>query len=82
VAVTSAAARLVVVTTRSHQPVRGSTSMSLLDVPAVGSVPNHFSVDRFDHIAINCANVEATAAWYAAGLGICVAGLRFEAGLE
>ncbi|MEU0502261.1 VOC family protein [Nocardia sp. NPDC005998] len=32
-----------------------------------------FSVERFDHIVINCADVEATAAWYAKVLGMRVA---------
>lgn len=31
-----------------------------------------FSVDRFDHIVINCTDVEVTAAWYARVLGMRV----------
>ena len=29
-----------------------------------------FAVDRFDHIVVNCTNVEATAAWYERVLGM------------
>jgi catechol 2,3-dioxygenase-like lactoylglutathione lyase family enzyme len=38
-----------------------------------------FSVERFDHIVINCADVEATAAWYAKVLGMRVQKLRLPA---
>ncbi|MEV2221219.1 VOC family protein [Nocardia vinacea] len=31
-----------------------------------------FTVDRFDHIVINCVDVEATAAWYEKVLGMRV----------
>lgn len=31
-----------------------------------------FTVDRFDHIVINCVDVEATAAWYEKVLGMQV----------
>lgn len=31
-----------------------------------------FTVERFDHIVINCRDVEATAAWYARVLGMTV----------
>ncbi|MFB7716089.1 VOC family protein [Nocardia sp. NPDC056100] len=33
---------------------------------------NSFAVNRFDHIVINCRDVEATAAWYAAVLGMTI----------
>jgi len=31
-----------------------------------------FSVDRFDHIVINCRDVDATAQWYATVLGMTI----------